>query len=546
MAEKQSRRSSLSGSIETLRSTLTGKYGLRKSPTSSSYFTTSRRISSVDSATATMQVKPVSIPQDKVDEYIHGRKARRAIGKISGPLAAKHRLFSSGHDGDNPEASRETQPLRILRLTSRLKPLPLLPRSQTTVGISQRPIHSRIPTPSEPPKTDLYSHMVYQREGRRSVLSSLGKRCTDILRNVDKSSPRSTESKKRGGEDLDRQHDRSQINDDGHGRLQQKYHHHHHHHHHHAVKSATDVCADKELKFPLHTQSTRYNAQCSNMPVITVKRPSTQYSRKDWSFNAETGNREQVILSRNALQDKRASLPAEGLVVRKVRAESNSQLFLPRYYQTTTRGSLCVTNISNEVSTGTRKMASPKRIRLTRGFENLKTQDNARPKPTTRPSYPKSKPEKRQSPQRAKDRPNLVITSLQKEASEQNEKSNAPTNRSIRSPYSGRIPVLAAHISARPQVERAMPRQYWLGRLVTLTNAFHYEDSFNEPDIASGFEMPSSFTRPFQRADGDRAAYRVKRAFMVLENMCATEEASTSLRDFRTSYIRRFGDRWMN
>jgi hypothetical protein len=98
----------------------------------------------------------------------------------------------------------------------------------------------------------------------------------------------------------------------------------------------------------------------------------------------------------------------------------------------------------------------------------------------------------------------------------------------------------------RPQVETAMPQEYWLGRFMTLTNAFHYEDSFNEPDIATGFEMPSSYSRPFQGSDdGDMAAYRVKRAFMVLENRCVSEEASASLRDFREAYIRRFGDQWM-
>jgi hypothetical protein len=98
----------------------------------------------------------------------------------------------------------------------------------------------------------------------------------------------------------------------------------------------------------------------------------------------------------------------------------------------------------------------------------------------------------------------------------------------------------------RPQVETAMPSQYWLGRFMTLTNAFHYEDSFGEPDIATGFEMPSSYSRPFQGSgDDDLAGYRVKRAFMALENLCATEEASESLREFRDGYIRRFGDRWM-
>jgi hypothetical protein len=45
--------------------------------------------------------------------------------------------------------------------------------------------------------------------------------------------------------------------------------------------------------------------------------------------------------------------------------------------------------------------------------------------------------------------------------------------------------------------------------------------------------------------DANLANYRVKRAFMVLENVCVTEEASASLREFRDEYIAIHGDRWM-
>ncbi|GIC94785.1 uncharacterized protein Aud_002114 [Aspergillus udagawae] len=95
------------------------------------------------------------------------------------------------------------------------------------------------------------------------------------------------------------------------------------------------------------------------------------------------------------------------------------------------------------------------------------------------------------------------------------------------------------------QVSEAQPRQYWLGRFMTLTNAFHYEDSFSEPDIATGFGMLSSYSRPLAQPDANLANYRVKRAFMVLENVCVTEEASASLREFRDEYIAIHGDRWM-
>ncbi|ODM21629.1 hypothetical protein SI65_02473 [Aspergillus cristatus] len=95
------------------------------------------------------------------------------------------------------------------------------------------------------------------------------------------------------------------------------------------------------------------------------------------------------------------------------------------------------------------------------------------------------------------------------------------------------------------QVSQPQPTHYWLGRFVTLTNAFHYEDSFNQPDTATGFGMLSSYSRPDGSAERNLANYRIKRAFMVLENACLTEEASWSLRAFQSEYIGVKGDRWM-
>ncbi|RMJ24852.1 hypothetical protein PHISP_04270 [Aspergillus sp. HF37] len=89
-------------------------------------------------------------------------------------------------------------------------------------------------------------------------------------------------------------------------------------------------------------------------------------------------------------------------------------------------------------------------------------------------------------------------------------------------------------------VSEAKPKHYWLGRFVTLTNAFHYEDSFSEPDVATGFGMLSSYSFP-AKDDADRPGYRVRRAFMVLENVCVTDEASWSFRRFRDEYVARYG-----
>ncbi|RAH71981.1 uncharacterized protein BO66DRAFT_470060 [Aspergillus aculeatinus CBS 121060] len=126
-------------------------------------------------------------------------------------------------------------------------------------------------------------------------------------------------------------------------------------------------------------------------------------------------------------------------------------------------------------------------------------------------------------------------------------------------------PKLIAGPKSFAQVWEARPPAYWLGRFVTLTNAFHYEDSFRQPDAATGSPgMLSSYPqRPLAGADaaaavdahanadadaddGDLPNSRVKRAFMLLENVCVTDEASGGLRRFRDAYVARFGDRWMD
>ncbi|RAL13670.1 uncharacterized protein BO97DRAFT_449743 [Aspergillus homomorphus CBS 101889] len=107
-------------------------------------------------------------------------------------------------------------------------------------------------------------------------------------------------------------------------------------------------------------------------------------------------------------------------------------------------------------------------------------------------------------------------------------------------------PKLIARPASFTQVWEPKNHAYWLGRFVTLTNAFHYEDSFQQPDAATGFGMLSSYSRPLGDSEGDLPNYRIKRAFMVLENVCVTDKASDSLRRFREEYVARHGDRWMD
>ncbi|KAL4932289.1 uncharacterized protein BDV17DRAFT_254036 [Aspergillus undulatus] len=343
-----------------------------------------------------------------------------------------------------------------------------------------------------------------------------------------------------------------------------------------------------------------------DMSAFKTRRPATQAAEANTGTSQHL-NRPIVVIKRSSVQCTGGSDTAAREIkapapIGKERSGSidncnkKSQLQPARFYQNLNRLS-SLPSASAETARNT--MASPRRIRLTRGFEDLKTQESQRtklpiPKHNLSPSpmIPTTHKVYLQTPShdyaKENDTPYLqstvfpqtysrMDTSTSKGANSPGSKlpRASPTTRrksqvdkmvptplppknpchtvhisdQVLSGVSNRKsrPVLTPHLAFRSQIETAMPQGYWLGRLMTLTNAFHYEDSFNEPDIATGFEMPSSYSRPFQGSnDGDLAGYRVKRAFMVLENLCVTEEASASLRGFRDAYSRRFGDRWMD
>ncbi|KAL4793805.1 hypothetical protein BDV19DRAFT_209366 [Aspergillus venezuelensis] len=403
--------------------------------------------------------------------------------------------------------------LRIRRLASRLNPLP---RTQTATGLSSTRksifTSSRVPTPTEKPKDDLYSHSMYQREGRRSVLSPL--RAWDIS---------NTKTRKAG-----RQVDNHNNNTSE--RLTRPF----------SVIGRPSAHRNDGRK--VQTQ-----AQAQPLPKAQA-RPQTQAQAHN-----QTGKE----------RDKRHSVSHLQSQPRFYQAHSNRIAFLG----TTTRAETRTT------------MASPRRIRLTKGFEDLKAQDPQRTKLPMLKHNLGSSPRKPPSQMQKIYHPQANLHGLELELDlehEQAKENDSPVYRPSwsqnptpipplpplppppprREPYHtvyipARIPTRLPSPKRRPspgtQVETAMPQGYWLGRLMTLTNAFHYEDSFHAPDIATGFEMPSAYCRPLQGSnDGDSAAYRVKRAFMVLENLCVTDVASKSLRGFRDAYSRQFGNRWMD
>ncbi|OJD18112.1 hypothetical protein AJ78_01830 [Emergomyces pasteurianus Ep9510] len=96
-------------------------------------------------------------------------------------------------------------------------------------------------------------------------------------------------------------------------------------------------------------------------------------------------------------------------------------------------------------------------------------------------------------------------------------------------------------------VTTAKPCQYWVGRFSTLVNSFHHEDSFKEEsDVATGYDG-STAPAYFYISSSSTATLndqRAKRAFVHLENACATTEARVSFLEFRDAYSKRFGDRW--
>jgi hypothetical protein len=235
---------------------------------------------------------------------------------------------------------------------------------------------------------------------------------------------------------------------------------------------------------------------------------------------------------------------AAGLKVKKVRFSEP----LPQTQQTFTHRQLSdnqpavAYKITNRIQRSTSNM-QPK-LRMSRGFSNLKALQIEEEVITQLASDDDQEQSVSNSNQHSSPRAKTPTT-RNKDGTQRmvqpDDDNHHPTSRIPRNKQR----TLTTTPPAGFQVSEPQPRQYWLGRFVTLINAFHYEDSFNEPDIATGFGMLSSYSRPLAQPDANLANYRVKRAFMVLENVCVTEEASTSLREFRDQYIAIHGDRWM-
>ncbi|KAK2739275.1 hypothetical protein FQN57_006610 [Myotisia sp. PD_48] len=94
-------------------------------------------------------------------------------------------------------------------------------------------------------------------------------------------------------------------------------------------------------------------------------------------------------------------------------------------------------------------------------------------------------------------------------------------------------------------VKYSKPQQYWLGRLNTLIASFQHEAAFNEPCPATGFGIAGNQLKGKSPMSINLDEYHTKRAFMVLERVCITDEAIGSLTEFREAYSRRFGSKFL-
>ncbi|RJE27397.1 hypothetical protein PHISCL_00273 [Aspergillus sclerotialis] len=402
---------------------------------------------------------------------------------------------------------------------------------------------SRLPTPSYLPDGGGYSHEVYKNEGRRSVLSSIGKKYSSLRRSLDKTAKLGT--KCAAGElepSHGKYHNSRRITSDS-GLTMERF-----GSLHESQGSKENKTARRQLPrvFSLNTVGKLSSTKRSHT-MIPLPKSGTMLSlhsvdASDTPRPPQLSNIDQTPIcpAECAQQPESAELEKEvhgdaqettnfafdkkRSSLRKVRATLQS---LPRQSQRQLADESCKikpqSGLSNTMAK-TKDEMTPKEV-LSQGLQSLRTPEKA--SPGVKISRSEVQPQVTVEPRRQ------IKTDVSQIP--------LPAER----PNLGRRGSKRNRDRTERMVSEAQSRQYWLGRFVTLTNAFHYEDSFHEPDIATGFGMLSSYSRPLVQRDLDTANYRVKRAFMVLENVCLTEEATSSLRRFREEYISRFGGRWI-
>ncbi|EAW20468.1 uncharacterized protein NFIA_028990 [Aspergillus fischeri NRRL 181] len=626
MTEKRSRRASLLGSLQVLRSKTRGEKHTyqRLGSERDSGPKDNGKAGRVLSFGSFIPIKNESSILNSLrgkgrDSQIH--EAWDSHRQVSMPLPTKSSSFGSEDSNEttasNGKSYRKIK-ISIRRLTARASPFSSPPSSQTssrstsftgsTLTSSSKHKYSKIPVRTEHPFNGIYSREAFQKEGKRSVLSSLSRRYINLRRNVSKDETKSISNiGKKETEDgeldiptpprlvkiaqtvryvrptepvrvcrisrpvqavqvtqstqptqpvvpieLAKSAENVQATAETASVCQKCLE--HKSKQTEMVEQRSEIALDSSSKklrssIPQTSSSSSSKAALIQLasPRSSIPVPAKVRSPAKPCAPALQGGRkapEEQGINKNA---RGSAIPvpnnATGLNVKKVRFSEP----LPPRQQTFTHRQLSdnqpafIYKITNRTLRSTSDM-QPKKLRMSRGFANLKAlqieeevisqlaSDDDQEQSVSKPSQ-QSEQTANVPTTRNKDRTQRMVL-----PSDDNHTSRIPGNKQR---------TLTTTTPAGFQVSEAQPRQYWLGRFMTLTNAFHYEDSFNEPDIATGFGMLSSYSRPLGHPDANLANYRVKRAFMVLENVCVTEEASASLREFRDEYIAIHGDRWM-
>ncbi|PKX93280.1 uncharacterized protein P174DRAFT_452489 [Aspergillus novofumigatus IBT 16806] len=623
MTEKRSRRASLLGSLQVLRNKARGgkhTYQRLGSERDSGPKDNGQggRVFSFGSFIPIKNESSIlnSLRGKSRNSQIH--EAWNSHRQVSMPLPTKSSSFVPEDSKERAASSGKSYrkiKISIRRLTARTSPFSPPPSSQTssrstsftgsTLTSSSEDTYSKIPVPTEPLINGIYSREAFQKEGKRSVLSSLSRRYTNLRLNASKDENKSISNigKKKEDEEFDIPtpprlvkiaqtvryvRPTEPVRVDRIGRPVQ------------AVQvtqttqpiqpavsveladpvenvqpsaGTTSVCqkcleqkskqtdmVEQHSEIALDSSSKKLRssisrtASCSSskaalaqlvpprssIPVPAKIRspakpcaPALQDGRKASDEQGITKNTRgsAITVPNNAtgLDDKRVRfsepLPPRQQTFTHRQLSDNQPAFI---YKITNRNLRSMSDMQ------------PKKLRMSRRFANLKAVQIEEEVISQLASVDDQEQSVSNSSQQSEQTAKVPTTRNK----DRNQRMVLPSDDN----HTGRIPrnkhrTLTTTTPAGFQVSEAQPRQSWLGRFMTLTNAFHYEDSFNEPDIATGFGMLSSYSRPLGQPDANLANYRVKRAFMVLENVCVTEEASASLREFRDEYIAIHGDR---
>ena len=606
MAEKQHRRSSIASSLQVLgKSTFGGNQAWennedKDNPAWSDHQQTSHTCS-INVTTSMPRSNPISLspPGERISSS-HDNRAYQSYRYVSMPLPTEQHQYQHRHapreskelgpSGKPSERSEEKSKSRVRRFKLRAprlstpskssetatKPGPRVFSTQeyTTSFKSQ----SRIPTPTKSPDGGLYSHKIYQKEGRRSVLSSLGRRYTSLKKNFDKDQvniKRSISTKKtlREPRNLIAENNK-QAGDDDHGpkTVASSY----------VPQPAAHVDQGESLSNSVSVAHTTRSqtmipipaagpTSCSDVAEAGRRRqslPLASYSKRRPARSLTTRlTRGSPTTKENGLEDATQSSEfpnqEENPMVRKVRISRASRRVLSK------KSTEKEPQQSDTSAPGLRKPnpmykpidnVRPGRFRWTKSFESMKksvqnTNTAAMQATQSNEDQPLSENQINRatitlSPKQEKGRRKDYNKRMVQDPEPTNS-TKAPNpmedentqKKKTRKKYAR--PELTENTDSFHQVSHSQPSQYWLGRFVTLTNAFHYEDSFHQPDIATGFSMSSSYSRPLGSTEKNMPNYRIKRAFMILENACLTEEAIKSLQDFRNEYVAIHGNRWM-